>query len=52
MLKAFIEQIFQILKIFNGYKKNTINSCTIGFLESENGDIYGNLKKRNIIIRK
>lgn len=30
---------------FSGYKRNTINSCTIGFFESENGNIYGNLKK-------
>lgn len=31
---------------FSGYKRNTINSCTIGFFESENGEIYGNLKKQ------
>ncbi len=47
--EKYVEGIYRAdisnIENFNGYKKNTINSCTIGFLESENGDIYGNLKK-------
>lgn len=48
--KKYSENIYRAdisnLENFSGYKKNTINSCTIGFLESENGHIYGNLKKK------